>query len=81
MKNKEAIKRVGAIIKQYRENNILSQDDLAKKCSLHRNQISQIERGLSDFRFTTLLTIIKVLNIPSREIEKLKKHINTHNET
>lgn len=77
MKNKqqELIKQLGILVKNERESKSLSQEELAFRCNLHRNQISSIERGLADMHSTTLLSIFKVLNISTSKLEYFKELI------
>ena len=42
----------------------MSQEQLAAKADLQTNHISNIENGKYDIKFTTLLAIMKALNVP-----------------
>ena len=71
MNKQQLTQELGLLIKRYRENYMLTQEELSFRANIHRNQISLIERGMSDPKTTTLMTLCKILNIPGRELEKL----------
>lgn len=68
--HRETLTTLGDIIKDYRENQALTQEELSFKCDVHRNRISLIELGQVNVTFTTLLKLMYHLNIPTSEIDK-----------
>lgn len=67
---------LGDIIKDYRENKAITQEELSFKCDVHRNRISLIELGQVNITFTTLLKLMYHLNIPATKIDEV---LNTPN--
>ena len=49
------------LLKKRRKELGITQTDLAKYCDLSRSGISQIELGVKDIRFSTLVKICKIL--------------------
>lgn len=50
----------------------MTQEKLAEISGLQMQQISRIEYGLVDIRFSTLVSILKALNIPFDKVYDLK---------
>ena len=50
--------KVGVIIQQMREEQKLTQEELASKCGTTKSYISRIENDASDIRLSTLLRIV-----------------------
>lgn len=64
-----ALKALGLAIRSRRLDLSMSQDDLGKMAELHRTHVTDIEGGLRNVSFLTLLRIAKGLNCaPSRLI-------------
>ena len=66
MRNKEnieSLKYMGHKIKNLRLNKGLSQDALATKSGLHRNYISQLERGVNNPSILNLRTLASGLGV------------------
>ena len=59
---------LGRNIKAERNRRFLSQEELAELVGVQTHHISKIERGLADIKFTTLIAILKALNV---DFEKL----------
>ncbi|MBQ8459944.1 helix-turn-helix transcriptional regulator [bacterium] len=59
---------LGKNIKAERNRQFLSQEKLAELIGIQTHHISKIERGLVDIKFTTLIAILKALNL---KFEKL----------
>lgn len=49
----------------------LSQEQLAALAGLQMQHISKIENGQTDIRFTTLIAILKALDIPFEKLYEL----------
>ena len=56
-------KRFGEVIRRYRKDKQLSQEDLADLADLHRTYISELERGLKTVSMLSLFRISKALRI------------------
>lgn len=63
-------KALGARIVQLRKKKRASQESLADSCSLHRSHMGEIERGESNFTLSTLLLLVKQLDITVSELFK-----------
>ncbi len=46
----------------------LSQEQLAQRANLQTHHISNIENGKFDIKFTTLLSLLKALNVPFEKL-------------
>lgn len=57
------LKKLGNNIRAERNRLNLSQEQLAQSTNLQTHHISNIENGKIDIKFTTLLSILKALNI------------------
>ncbi len=51
--------KLGVLLQQMREDEELTQEQLAKKCGTTKSYISRIENNASDIRLSTLFRIIK----------------------
>ena len=58
----------GRNLKRIREERDVSQDELAVRASLHRTEISQLERGQRMARMDTLLKISASLNVSPSDL-------------
>ncbi len=56
------------MIKENRQRNNYSQEELAEILGISTRQLQRIERNENETRITTLKKIIQVLNIPDDEI-------------
>ncbi|MCU7243833.1 MAG: XRE family transcriptional regulator [Microcystis aeruginosa Ma_QC_Ch_20071001_S25] len=54
-------KKFGEIIRSRRQALGISQEELAERCDLHRNYISEIERGLKSASLRTIVLIALAL--------------------
>ena len=61
--NNESLVTFGANLCAERHRKKLSQEDLAAKAGLQMQQISKIENGKADFKFTTLLRLMKTRDV------------------
>ncbi len=71
MNEKEILITIGNNIRAERNRIRLSQEDLAEKVSLSEKHISKIERGKSNAKITTIISIMKALDIPFEALYKL----------
>jgi transcriptional regulator with XRE-family HTH domain len=62
------LQQFGKAIRQVREKRALSQEELGRRCGLHRTEISLLERGLRAPRLCTLLLIAAELGVPTAEL-------------
>ena len=60
--------RFGGNLARCRKHAGLSQDELSVRASLHRTEISQLERGLRLARVDTLIKLIGALEVPADEL-------------
>ncbi len=60
--------RFGDNLVRCRKQADLSQDELSVRASVHRTEISQLERGLRVARIDTLIKIAGSLEIPAEEL-------------
>ena len=60
----EELIKLGNNIRAERNRLRMSQEQLAAKADLQTNHIINIENGKYDIKFTTLLAIMKALNVP-----------------
>ena len=51
--------KVGALIQEMREQQNLTQEQLAEKCGTTKSYISRIENNASDIRLSTLMRIVR----------------------
>ena len=58
------------MIKEYRKKMGLTQEELAEKTDLSWRQIQRIEKNEYKTKISTLIELIKILNIPDKEIIK-----------
>lgn len=63
MKNKEINIQIGNNLRAERNRRNLSQEELAEMAELQRQHISKIENGQIDVRVSTLVPILKALDI------------------
>lgn len=61
------------MIKQYRLENKLSQEELAEQIGISWRQLQRIEHNEENTRISTFKKIVKTLNIPDEEIIKFIK--------
>jgi transcriptional regulator with XRE-family HTH domain len=60
--------RFGENLSRARKRADLSQEELSVRASLHRTEISQLERGLRIARVDTLIKLIGSLEVPADEL-------------
>ncbi len=75
----KCIEEIGLIIRRYREENFITQEELSFRSGIHRNQIGLIERGKCDPKATTLLILCNVLNIELTSLNHIKDTITIDN--
>lgn len=64
----EAQKHLGQNIRNRREKDELTQEDLAAACDLHPTEIGRLERGERDIRFSTLMRVAHGLQVAPRDL-------------
>lgn len=64
MEDKQILKIIGNNLRAERNRKNLSQEGLAEKAGLIMGHISKIENGNMNIRLTTLIALLKALNIP-----------------
>ena len=70
--------RVGRVIRKYREDKGLSQEELAEEAGLHRTYISLVERGHRNISVDALSQIAEALGVyPSRLMSDAEKEPET----
>ncbi|CCY23850.1 MAG: helix-turn-helix transcriptional regulator [Brachyspira sp.] len=67
----EALQILGNNLRAERNRQRLSQEQLAEMAGLQMQHVSKIENGQTDIRFTTLIAILKALNIPFEKLYEL----------
>ncbi|MCD7825692.1 MAG: helix-turn-helix domain-containing protein [Clostridiaceae bacterium] len=67
---------IGSRVNYYRKEQNLSVDEVANMSNISPNVYYQIVKGKTDFRFSSLLKIISVLNISLDDVIPLVKNIN-----
>ena len=67
----EALQILGNNLRAERNRQRLSQEQLAEMAGLQMQHVSKIENGQTDIRFTTLIVILKALNIPFEKLYEL----------
>ena len=65
---KDIKKKFGENMKFHRQEQRLSQEELADKCSLHRTYISSVERGERNISLENIVLISRALNITPVEL-------------
>lgn len=67
----ETLQILGNNLRAERNRQRLSQEQLAEMAGLQMQHVSKIENGQTDIRFTTLIAILKALNIPFEKLYEL----------
>lgn len=62
--------KFGEVVRTYRLQAGLSQEELAERCNLHRTYISDIERGLKSVSLKTLRTLATALGVAPHTLVK-----------
>jgi len=71
----EEHKKFGQHLKQLREEKGLSLNMFCYENDLSKGEISKIERGIVDFRFSTLIKVAQCLEIPLSKLFEYDKNI------
>ena len=71
MKNTDILK-LGNRIRLERMKNDISQEELAEKAGLSIRTISDLERGITDIRYTDLWQISRAVGVPLHELLDFK---------
>ena len=67
----------GRVVRRARKKLGFSQEELADRCSLHRNAIGLVERGERSPSFDTLLAIAHGLDVkPSTLVARVEREMN-----
>lgn len=64
----DAVERFGANVRKARLARGWTQEDLAEKTGLATVQVSRIERGKREVRLTTLVRLVRALDLPPAEL-------------
>lgn len=67
----EILKQLGNNIRAERNRRDLSQERLAELAGIQTAHVSKIENGFADIKFTTLIAILKALDIPFEKLYEL----------
>ena len=62
-KEKNLVKKFGQLLRQLREDNNWTQEDLAGELGVDRAYISQLERGIKNPSLKTMAKLAKVLSV------------------
>lgn len=73
MKNKEINIQIGNNLRAERNRHNLSQEELAEMSDLQRQHISKIENGQIDVRVSTLVPILKALDLKFEQLFDVSK--------
>ncbi len=73
MKNKEINIQIGNNLRAERNRRNLSQEELAEMSDLQRQHISKIENGQIDVRVSTLVPILKALDLKFEQLFDVSK--------
>lgn len=65
---KNVQKLVGLRIREFRERQHLSQEELAERADLHRTYIGQVERGEKSIGITNLFRIARALGVQAADL-------------
>lgn len=68
MQHKEILKKIGNNLRAERNRLNLSQEELAEMADLQRQHISKIENGQINMRVSTLVPLLKALNIKFEQL-------------
>lgn len=68
MKTDEILKQLGTKIRSLREEQKITQQELAYRCDFETSNMSRIEVGKSNFTVGTLNKIAVALNIPIKDL-------------
>ena len=71
MEKKKILKTLGNNLRAERNRLNLSQEALAEKVGILMHHLSRIENGNSDIKFTTLIALLKALDIPFEKLYEL----------
>lgn len=74
MKSNNYLKDLAVLIKTQRLKQGFTQEELSFRCTIHRNEISLIERAQKDIKLSTLLKLMIFLEVPAENIIDLKLH-------
>lgn len=72
----EILKKFGLKVRKLRQDKGLSLNMFAYENDLSKASVSKIERGIIDFRFSTLLQIANALEISLSELLNIEKEDN-----
>lgn len=68
--NQNELKTLGQHIREARRGLQMSQEELAFRCGLHRTYLSDVERGLRNLSFFSLLALAKGLGLSISELTR-----------
>lgn len=67
-RDKARLEKIGKRIRELREAQGLSQDELAARCNVDRAKISRMENATANHYITTLIEVASGLNIPVKKL-------------
>jgi transcriptional regulator with XRE-family HTH domain len=67
-RDKARLEKIGRRIRELREAQGLSQDELASRCNVDRAKISKMENATANYYITTLIEVASGLNIPVKKL-------------
>lgn len=71
MKRLDPVKKFGSILRQLREDNNWTQEDLAAELECDRAYVSQLERGLKNPSLQTMVKLARVLSVNVKFAEQI----------
>lgn len=63
---------LGRSLRQIRRERNMSQEETARRAGVHPNHVGRIERGAKDVRVTTLLSLLRALEVSPAELGLLE---------
>lgn len=67
-RDKRRLQQIGKCIREIREQQGLSQDDLAARCNVDRGKISKMENATANHYITTLIEVAKGLGVAPQKL-------------
>lgn len=67
---------IGSLIKKYREENSISQEDMADELNVSQSKLSKIENGKLKISLVLALVIFRQLSLTAQEILEILENIS-----
>ncbi|MFY7815912.1 MAG: helix-turn-helix transcriptional regulator [Chryseobacterium taeanense] len=67
---------IGSLIKKYREENNISQEDMADELNVSQSKLSKIENGKLKISLVLALVIFRQLSLTAQEILEILENIS-----